>query len=143
MRAPYTQLYLHCVWATWDRLPLVTPEIEARLYTSIGSNCRELNCEMVAIGGDVDHVHLLVRLPTTISVANLLKEVKGASSHLMTHGIAPNDFFKWQGGYGAFTVSKDGVKAVADYINNQKAHHAARSLVEDWEKCEIGEGRGD
>jgi putative transposase len=142
MRAPYTQLYLHCAWATWDRLPLITPGIEARLYTCIASKCRELDCEMIAIGGDVDHVHLLVRLPTTLPVATLLKEVKGASSHLMTHEITPNDFFKWQGGYGAFTMSKDGVKAVTEYINNQKAHHAARSLVEDWERCEA-EGGGD
>lgn len=143
MRGPYTQLYLHCVWATWDRLPLITREIEARLYPAITSKCRELSCEIIAIGGDADHIHLLLRMPATLAVAMLLKEVKGVSSHLMTHEVAANDFFKWQGGYGAFTLSKDGVKTVMDYINNQKAHHAARSLVEDWEMCETEEGRSD
>jgi len=136
MRSPYTQLYVHCVWATWDRLPLIKPAIEARLYAAIVAKCHELKCEVVAIGGDVDHVHLLVRFPTTLAVATLLKEVKGASSHLMTHEIMPNEFFKWQGAYGAFTVSKDRVKALTDYIKNQKAHHAETSLVEDWERCE-------
>ena len=141
MRAPYTQLYLHCVWATWDRLPLITPAIEARLYPCIAAKCHELKCEMIAIGGMPDHVHLLVRLPTTLAVATLLKEVKGASSHLVTHEITLNDFFKWQGAYGAFTVSKDGVKTVADYINNQQAHHTTARLIADWEKSEtVGAG---
>jgi len=140
MRAPYTQLYLHCVWATWDRLPLITPAIEARLYAAIAAKCHELKCEMIAIGGAVDHIHLLVRFSTTLAVATLLKEVKGASSHLVTHEITPDEFFKWQGAYGAFTVSKDGVKAAAAYVNNQKAHHASKNLIADWEKCEIEDG---
>ena len=84
MRAPYTELYLHCVWATWDRLPLVTDDIEARLYAAIAAKCRELKCVPLAIGGVEDHVHLVVRLHTTVSVAQLLKGVKGSSSHLVT-----------------------------------------------------------
>ncbi len=91
----------------------------------------------MAIGGDVDHVHLLVRFPTTVSVATLLKEVKGASSHLVNHEITPADFFKWQGAYGAFTISKDDVKAVTHYINHQKARHATNTLIDDWERCQI------
>ncbi|HLF26224.1 MAG TPA: IS200/IS605 family transposase [Anaerolineae bacterium] len=128
MRAPYTQLYLHCVWATWDRLPLITPSSEARIYAATATKCYELKCEMIAIGGDADHVHLLVRLPTTLAVATLLKEVKGSSSHLVTHEITPNEFFKWQGAYGAFTVSKDAVKSVAAYINRTYAVGAAVAL---------------
>ncbi len=139
MRAPYTQLYLHCVWATWDRLPLITPAVEARLYPAIVAKCCEFRCEVMAVGGIEDHVHLCVRFPTTLAIATLVKEVKGASSHLVTHEITPNDFFKWQGAYGAFTVSKNGVKALVAYINDQKTHHADKSLNEDWEKCEMEE----
>jgi putative transposase len=144
LRAPYTQLYLHCIWATWDRLPLITPQIEARLYAVIQAKCDELKCETIAIGGIEDHVHLLVRFPTTLAVATLVKEVKGASSHLVTHTITPTEFFKWQGAYGAFTVSKDGVDRVSAYILNQKKYHAAKSLNDDWEKCEtVDVGSGD
>ncbi|MEW5720097.1 MAG: IS200/IS605 family transposase, partial [Chloroflexota bacterium] len=100
MRAPFTQLYLHCVWATWDRLPLITPQIEARLYSAINAKCKALRCEPLAIGGIEDHIHLLIRFPTTLAVATLVKEVKGASSHLITHKIAPTEFCKWQGAYG-------------------------------------------
>ncbi len=136
MRSPYTQLYLHCVWATWDRLPLITPQIETQLYSAISAKCKELKCAPFAIGGIEDHVHLLVRFPTTLSVASLIKEVKGASSHLATHKITPAEFFKWQGAYGAFTVSKDVVERVSSYVLNQKKHHAANSVFEDWERCE-------
>ncbi len=139
MRAPYTQLYLHCVWATWDRLPLISPEIEAALYKAIIAKAHELKCGVVAIGGTVDHVHLLARFPTTLAVATLVKEVKGNSSHFMTHVILPEQFFKWQGAYGAFTVSKSGVETVANYIQRQKTHHAENILIEDWERCETND----
>ena len=135
MRAPYTQLYLHCVWATWDRLPLITPEIEPRLYAAIAAKCRELKCKPHAIGGVEDHVHLVVQLHTTVSVAQLLKGVKGSSSHLVTHEIAPGEFFKWQGAYGAFTFAKDDLVQVVAYTERQKAHHAAGRLYEEWEWC--------
>lgn len=136
MRAPYTQLYLHCVWATWDRLPLISSQIETNLYASIQAKCIELKCKTISIGGVEDHVHLLVRFPTTLSVADFIKEVKGSSSHLMTHEVKPSEFFKWQGASGAFTVSPGMIEKVTAYILNQKAHHGSKDLLDDWEKCE-------
>ncbi len=136
MRAPYTQLYLHCVWSTFKRLPLIRPEIEERLYAAIAAKCRELNCHVLALGGDADHVHLFVRFPTTLSVAKLLQEVKGASSHLMNHTFQTTTPFQWQGGYGVFTVSKRSAPNVIDYVHNQKTHHANRHLIDELEICE-------
>ena len=136
MSAPYTQLYLHCVWATFNRLPLITPAVESRLYAAMAAKCRELKCHVLAIGGDADHVHLFVRFSPTTEIATLIKEVKGASSHLVNHAITPAEAFKWQGGYGAFTVSKRSMEAVIDYIKNQKTRHANRQLIDELEKCE-------
>jgi len=139
MRAPFTQLYLHCVWATWDRLPLLTLQLEQPIYAAILAKCRELKCEPLAIGGIQDHVHLLVRLHTTVAVADLLKEIKGASSHLATHVITPGEFFKWQGAYGAFTLRKEDVPDVKRYIERQKEHHAQDDLRPEWEQTMIEE----
>jgi len=139
MRAPYTQLYLHLIWSTWDRLPLVTETITTRLYAAIAVKCRELNCEPLAIGGIADHVHLLARLDPTIAVAMLAKEVKGASSHLVTHIIAPTEFFKWQGSYRAFTIRKSDFPQVKAYIENQKQHHAESQLLAEWEPSDSNE----
>lgn len=54
----------------------------------------------------------------------------------MTHKITPNEFFKWQGAYGAFTVRKSAVERAREYVLNQRTHHAAKNLIEAWEKCE-------
>jgi putative transposase len=140
MRAPFTQLYVHLVWATWDRLPLVTPALQPRLYAALAAKCRELGCEPLAIGGIADHVHLLLRLATTVTVATVAKEVKGATSHLMTHEVVPDTFFKWQGAYGAFTVSKGDVPAVRAYIERQAEHHAGATVQEEHELATGDEG---
>ncbi|MEA3441726.1 MAG: IS200/IS605 family transposase [Chloroflexota bacterium] len=133
MRAPYTQLYLHCVWATWDRLPLISPELEQPIYAAILSKVKKLKCVPIAIGGMSDHIHLLTRLHTTVAVADLMKEVKGSSSHLVTHQIEPGEFFKWQGAYGAFTISKGMLDKVRKYIENQKQHHSDDDLWTEFE----------
>jgi REP element-mobilizing transposase RayT len=117
-------------------MPLITPDIELRIYGAINEKCRELKAYPLALGGMDEHLHLLVRLPTTLAVADLLKGVKGASSHLVTHVITPGKFFKWQGAYGAFTLSKGNVPRVIDYIRNQKSHHASQTLWQEWERCE-------
>ncbi|HVF10036.1 MAG TPA: IS200/IS605 family transposase [Abditibacteriaceae bacterium] len=143
MRSPYTKLYVHCVWATWDRQPLLTPAVEARLYAAITAKCHMLRCEVVAIGGDLDHVHLLARFIPRLSIAELVQEVKGASSHLMNHEIAPRREFRWQGSYGAFTVSPRSVQQVGRYIHNQIVHHAERRTFDEWERCYLEEETGE
>ena len=127
--APYTQLYVHCVWATFGRLPLINPELEPRLYSVIVAKCTDLGCRTIALGGIEDHVHLLVCFPPTLAIADLLKGVKGSSSHFANHEIG-GEAFKWQGGYGTFTISKRSIDSVVDYIKNQKIRHANRQLID-------------
>lgn len=133
MRANFTQMYLHCVWATWDRLPLITPDIQEALYSAIIGECNQLECTVIALGGIEDHVHLLTGFPPTLSVSVLLKQVKGSSSHLINHKVKPGEFFKWQGSYGAFTVSSDAIDKVANYIRNPAIHHRQQSIISLWE----------
>ena len=133
MRSNFTQLYLHCIWATWDRLPLITPDIQQVVYAAIVQQSENLGCTVIAVGGIADHVHLLVSFPPILTVSELLKQVKGSSSHLITHERKPDAFFKWQGAYGAFTVSHRDCSQVADYIKNQVIHHHQQSTVDVWE----------
>ena len=128
MSKPYVCLYCHLIWATWERMPLIGPEIESPLYAAIAAECRELGVEPLAVGDLSDHVHLLVRFPGSLALAKLVQEVKGASSHLVTHQLRSGEFFKGQGGYGAFTVSKEAVTRVAAYVRGQKVHHTEGTL---------------
>ena len=65
LRRPYTQLYCHLVWATWDRLPFITEEVEPRLFSAMRAKIVEMGCGAIAIGGIPDHVHCLVRFTPT------------------------------------------------------------------------------
>jgi putative transposase len=133
MREPYTQLYLHLVWTTWDRLPLLSSELVPSVYACIQAECKRLGAEVIAIGGVSDHVHLLTRIPTTTSVAALVKQIKGASSHLAAHRLPGGHTFKWQGAYGAFTVSRSDVPRIRAYIQRQEEHHRAQTLTPELE----------
>lgn len=127
-----TEVYLHCTWATWDRQPLITPDLEPRLYACIAARCREMQTHLLAIGGVTDHIHILIRLPATRTIAQVIGDIKGSTSHLLTHEMQRPDF-RWQGAYHARSVSPNGVPAVTDYIANQKIHHAQRTLHPAWE----------
>ncbi|HYW10752.1 MAG TPA: transposase [Longimicrobium sp.] len=77
MRKPFTRLYVHLVWSTWNRAPLLTPALLQAIDKCIRAECVKVGADVPAFGGVADHVHLLVRLPTTISVAVFVKQVKG------------------------------------------------------------------
>lgn len=129
MRHNKLALYIHLVWTTWDRLPLIGSEIERRLHRHLESEAQRLGCKVLALNGMEDHVHLFLELPTTLSIAELVKNLKGLSSHFVNETLQPHDIFKWQAGYGAFTVSRWDVKNVVGYIKKQKEHHAAGKVI--------------
>jgi putative transposase len=133
MRRTFTQLYVHLVWATWDRLPLITPNIKAQIYNVICHECKQLGCSVVAIGGIEDHVHLLTGFPAHAAISELVKQIKGSSSHCVTNQIQSNEFFKWQGGYAAFSVNHEDLNSIATYIRHQVAHHRQQTLNSIWE----------
>jgi putative transposase len=137
-RKNYLALFVHLVWATWDREPLLRREWERPVYRAIAEKCDELGARVIALGGVEDHLHLLVLIPSTLTVAELVGQVKGVSSHLVNHQLLAggDGFFKWQGNYGAFSVSPQLVPTVSKYIRNQREHHAAGSVQAEWERTQ-------
>jgi REP element-mobilizing transposase RayT len=133
MRRTHVAVFIHLIWATWDRLPLLAEHFPRPVYRAIEAKCRELKAEVVAVGGVEDHVHLLVQLPATLSVADLMSHVKGATSHLMTHQLASDRFFKWQGAYAAFSVNPLQLDRLIAYIARQPVHHGSDSVIREWE----------
>lgn len=122
-------VYVHFVWATWDRHPLIPEELTRELYRFVGSICQDKGCEVLAIGGMADHIHLLVKLSGKVTLSSdLMEQVKGGSSRWMATRGGEENPFKWQGGYGAFSVSPYDKGRVIQYIQNQKQHHADHHL---------------
>ena len=125
----HVAVYVHLVWGTWDRLPLLNRDLENDVHRVLAAECLALRCDVVTVGGIADHVHLLVRLSPTVSIADLVKQLKGSSTHLVTHKFVPGGFFKWQAGYGAVTVSPRHLDQASNYISRQREHHAANTLL--------------
>jgi putative transposase len=132
----YAQLFVHLVWATEGRQPWIVPSLREPLYAAITAKCRALGCPPIAVGGVEDHVHLLVSLTPALSVAKLVKDVKGSSSHLVTHMLAQETQFRWQAGYGAFSLRRDDVPVVRHYVGRQREHHASNTIEPSWEQTE-------
>jgi REP element-mobilizing transposase RayT len=130
------EIYLHFVWSTLDRHPLVTPKIERRLYRYITGICEKKQCGVLAIGGISNHIHLAVTLSTTVTVADLMQAVKGGSSYFARETLVPGEFFGWRDGYGVFSFSRSQYDQVVAYIRNQKTHHREGSL---WHEFEMPE----
>lgn len=107
---------------------MITPEIEERVYRYIVKVCEDDGCEILAIGGLEDHIHLLVKVPPTLPYFKLMKDVKGGSSRFISQTLQPSSWVGWQAHYGAFAVSPHEISKVAQYINNQKERHAKDNL---------------
>ena len=129
----YTQLRYHLVFSTKYRAPSITAGVRNDLYDYMGGILRKAGGILLAVGGMPDHVHLLAGWGTTLSMARVLKLVKGGSSHWMNNRPdAPPEGFSWQGGYGGFSVSASKVPAVRAYILNQERHHRKVSFQEEY-----------
>lgn len=124
--------YLHIVFSTKHRQPLITPEIADELHSYLGGICNNLDCSPIKIGGHIDHVHILCMLSKKIALVKLLEEIKSHSSKWMkTKGESLKNFY-WQDGYGAFSVNPTEVDTVIRYIDNQAEHHEKKTFQDEY-----------
>ena len=122
---PFWRLYYHLIWPTKHREHIITAAIEARLYPYLVSKAAENGVYVYAINGSYDHVHMVVAIPPKYSVAEIIKRLKGASSHYLSHELEL--VFDWQRGYGALSVGER-QRAIAEaYVMKQKQHHAEQT----------------
>ena len=121
----------HCVFATKAREPLLTPQVRERLWPYRGGIARENGMKALAIGGMADHVHIVLSLPATISVAKAMQLLKGNSSKWIHETFPDLGSFTWQKGYGAFSIGVSGIEETRAYIQNQEEHHRARTYREE------------
>jgi REP element-mobilizing transposase RayT len=128
----YLSNLMHCVFSTKERRKLITPEMQQRLWPFIGGIAKENGMKAIAIGGVADHVHLLLSLPATMSVAKAMQLVKGGSSKFVHETFTEQRAFAWQEGYGAFSVSISHVEETVAYIQRQEEHHRTKTFEEEY-----------
>lgn len=136
----FCKLNYHIVFATKFRSPVIYPEIERQVYTLLFNILKQHNCFVHRIGGMFDHVHILVEIPQTVHLSDLLKDLKTKSSFIIkNHGICPC-WPGWQDGYGMFSVSYGNLETIKNYIANQKEHHKKVTFLDEYRKILIDEG---
>jgi REP element-mobilizing transposase RayT len=123
---------MHCVFSTKNRQKTITPDLDERLWPYLGGIARENKMNAISIGGIEDHVHLLLSLPSTLSVSKGLQLIKGGSSKWIHETFPAQRGFEWQEGYGAFSISKSIVPETIEYIKNQKEHHRVKTFQEEF-----------
>jgi len=127
-----TNVLIHFIFSTRQRAPMITSEIEADLHSYLGGIVREIGGVALCINGIADHVHLLVRMPSTHSSADVIRLVKANSSRWVHERWPQFKNFAWQAGYGAFSVSESAAEPVRQYILQQRQHHSKRSFQEEF-----------
>ena len=120
----FIRVYVHYVFSTKNHEPFIVPELEEDLWSYMGGIARNNNMKALAINGTEDHAHVLLSLPSTITIAKAIQVVKGGSSHWVHQAFPEYHDFEWQKGYGAFSVSHFDLDRIIAYIKNQKNHHA-------------------
>jgi REP element-mobilizing transposase RayT len=126
----YWRHYYHLVWATYQRRPFITPEIETKLHGYLIGKAATFHCVIHAIGGIENHLHLVASIAPKISVADFVGQLKGSSSHHVNHHLPDLQHgFGWQRGYGSFTLGKKQLNDAVQYVLHQKEHHRNGTIV--------------
>ena len=124
--------YIHIVFSTKHREPLINEAIEKELHSYLGGICNKMDCQVLKVGGHYDHIHILCLLSKKVLLVKLMEELKSHSSKwIKTKGGAYANFY-WQDGYGAFSVNPSEVEIVINYIANQKEHHRKKTFQDEY-----------
>jgi len=132
MSHSYAKVWLHVVFSTKNRHPLINPDLEKKLFEFLNNESDKLECRLKVINGMPDHIHMLMRISPKIAITDVIKQLKGASSYWVNHENMIREKFSWQTGYGVFSVSESHLIKVENYIKNQKAHHKKYSFQDEY-----------
>ena len=132
MANSYISLYVHVVFSTKQREPFISDAIRDRPWAYMGGIARENGMKAIAVGGIENHVHILLSLPSIITLAKAVQLIKGKSSKWVHETFPKTRYFAWQKGYGAFSVNISLVDTTIQYIHTQAEHHRHVTFQEEY-----------
>ncbi|HMO80911.1 MAG TPA: IS200/IS605 family transposase [Pyrinomonadaceae bacterium] len=124
-------LCVHVVFSTKNRMNLIDPKIEERLFAYIGGIANNHGSKLIAAGGTANHVHLLISLGKTVALSVLVGHIKRETSAWFKNTKFGTKLFAWQDGYGAFSVGPTQIGSLKKYIGTQKEHHHGASFEDE------------
>jgi len=127
----YTSSLIQIVFSTKYRDKTLTKDNRDKLFRYIWGVLENKKCHLYRIGGVEDHIHIATHLHPSVGVANLVKDIKLASSeYIKTNNLFP-EFTAWQNGYGWFTYTFCDKDRLIEYIKNQEKHHEEKTYREE------------
>jgi REP element-mobilizing transposase RayT len=127
----YTQILYQIVFSTKKRERTLQKENRQQLFQYIWGILKKKNCHLYRINGVEDHLHIVTHLHPSVALANLVKDIKVASSDYIKEQKLFSYFNGWQDGYSAFTYSIDAKNNLIEYVKNQETHHLKKSYQEE------------
>lgn len=131
MPQSFSNHWIHCIWRTKNSRRILLKSYRFRLFGHIKEYASENDILLDIINGVEDHVHCLIRLKTTQSVAEIIRAIKGESSFWVNKNVILEENFEWQDGFGVISVSPKEINGIRKYIYNQEKHHKHSSLKEE------------
>lgn len=122
-----TQIYIHCTFCTYFREEVLDAELRENVIPYMAGIMKNLGAPALQIGGWMEHIHILFRMPKDKALMSILQQVKKDSSKFIKKQGDQYKNFKWQAGYFGVSVSPPGLERVISYIKNQEQHHRRRS----------------
>ena len=124
----FVKIWVHLVFATKNREPLLKKEFRYDVHKHIIENCKEKEIFLQAINGYAEHIHCLISLGKDQTISKVSQLIKGESSFWINKNTLTSEKFSWQDDYFAVSVSESQVETVVAYIKNQEKHHSKKSF---------------
>lgn len=130
--ATFTQLLYQIVFSTKNAENTMELSSAENLYRYIWGILKNKNCVLYRVNGTENHIHIVTHIHPSVSVSNLVKDIKVSSSiWLKEQGVFPK-FQSWQEGYGAFSYHINQKEALVNYVKNQREHHHIKTFKEEF-----------
>lgn len=132
MSQSLAQLYVHLIFSTKNREPVLADDVRAGLHSYLGGIFRDLNSPAIEINSEPDHAHILFTLSRTHALSDVVSQIKRGSSAWLKTQNSIYSKFHWQNGYGAFSVSQSNMEEVREYVRHQCDHHKKATFEEEF-----------
>lgn len=129
-----TLLYIHVVWTTKNRLPLLLDDTVSIICKHISEYAKTKEIKIININGCRDHIHCLLMLTKAQNVAMTTNLLKGESSYWAYRNLNLSEKFIWDDSYFAMSVSPSQLQSLNKYIEHHSFHHHNNSVIKEYEE---------
>jgi putative transposase len=134
MPSTYSQIYVHLIFAVMFKNSLLHPRLNHSLFGYMKAIIKNYNQELLAINGSNDHVHLLLKLRPDMNLSDLVRDLKSYSTKWINISGLNKERFRWQTGYGAFSVSHCEMEEVKRYIHQEERRHKQERFLNEYKR---------